>query len=105
MSRRYREKDQTFCPKCHWMYCEGYWGEGVCLADMHFGSDPTARGDAIAEYVRAWYELNRETWWERSRYNSRGRHWLWAADNFILSFISEVHRVQREAERQMEKAK
>lgn len=91
-------KDQTFCPKCGRMYCEGFWGEGVCLADMHFSDEPTARGDEIADYVRRWYELNRESWWDRHRPGAdrRGLH----ADEFMLGFIQEVGRVTAEAERQ-----
>lgn len=93
-------KDQTHCPKCGWMYCEGYWGEGVCLADMAFSSDPTSVGDEMADYLRRWYELNRETWWDRHRPSAdrRGFH----ADNFMLSLINEVSRIQGEAERQRE---
>jgi hypothetical protein len=95
------EKDQTHCPKCGWMYCEGYWGEGVCIADMHFCGEPTADGDAVADYVRQWYERNRESWWDRCRL-SRNQQLLNAgcADSFILSLISEVARVQSECERQ-----
>lgn len=90
-----REKDQTFCPKCGRMYCEGYWGEGVCTADMSFSDDPTACGDEIAYYVRRWYEINRESWWDRHGPNSdrRGYH----ADEFMLSFLNEVGRVNNAA--------
>jgi hypothetical protein len=101
-----REKDQTFCPKCHLMYCEGYWGEGVCIADMRFSSDPTSRGDDIADYVRQWYELNRETWLDRHQIpfgyvpDKSGVH----ADEFMLQFLSEVRRVNAEADRQTGKA-
>lgn len=96
---KYIPKDQTHCPKCHRMYCEGFWGEGTCIAEMKFSRDPTSRGDEIADYVRRWYEINRETWWDRCRPASdrSGVH----ADNFMLSFLSEVHRVSQEAERQM----
>lgn len=91
-------KDQTFCPKCGRMYCEGFWGEGTCTADMTFSTDPTSRGDEIADYVRRWYEANRETWWQRRGSNAdrSGVH----ADEFMLRFISEVTRVTAEAERQ-----
>jgi hypothetical protein len=94
-----REKDQTFCPKCHRMYCEGYWGEGVCTADMHFGGEPTADGDAVAEYVRRWYELHRESWWDRHRpmADRNGIH----ADEFMLAFLGEVRRVTSEATKQI----
>ena len=99
---KYREKDQTPCPKCGRLYCEGYWGEGVCTADMRFSTEPTALGDDIAEYVRAWYEANRETWWER-RHDSAARS-RGVADEFMLSFIAEVRRVMEEADRQTGKA-
>lgn len=88
---RYGQKDQSFCPKCHRMYCEGYWGEGVCLADMYFGGEPTARGDMIAWYVRQWYELHRETWWQRFWRREE------CADEFMLAFIGEVRRVEAAA--------
>jgi hypothetical protein len=84
------------------MYCEGFWGEGVCIADMEFSYDPTSRGDEIAEYVRIWYELNRESFCDRHHCPFRaapdrsGVH----ADEFMLSFIGEVWRVTAEADRQ-----
>jgi hypothetical protein len=85
------------------MYCEGYWGEGVCTAAMSFSSDPTSRGDEIADYVRTWYERNRETWWDRHKPGITGAapdrsgvH----ADEFILRFLGEVARVNAEADRQ-----
>jgi hypothetical protein len=37
--------------------------------------EPTARADRIAAEVRTWYERNRETWWQRSRFNPHGRRW------------------------------
>jgi hypothetical protein len=84
------------------MYCEGYWGEGVCLADMRFSIDPTSRGDEIAEYVRQWYEIHRETWWQHRRgVSDRSRG---IDDEFMLSFIAEVRRVTAEADLQTEKA-
>ncbi len=85
------------------MYCEGYWGLGICIADMRFSREPTSRGDEIAGYVRSWYEINRETWSARHQLNPFGAatdrsgvH----ADEFMLSFINEVFRVSAEAERQ-----
>jgi len=76
---------QEFCPKCHRMYCEGFWGMGVCIVDMAFGSEPTNAGDQVAEYVRQWYEKHRESWWDRHSPNAdrSGRH----ADEFMLSFV------------------
>lgn len=78
--------------------------DGVCISDMRFSSEPTSRGDQVAEYVRGWYEENRETWWDRHRFtpwrsspDRSGEH----ADEFMLRFISEVGRVQGEAQRQM----
>lgn len=62
-------------------------------------NDPTAEADAIATRVRAWYEANRESWFQRhsiglvltghalgatpDRY---GEH----ADEFILALIATV---------------
>ncbi len=83
------------------MYCEGFWGEGVCTADMHFCGEPTADGDAVAEYLRVWYEANREGWWERSRYNPNGRRWTVCADNLMLGMVNEVARIEAERLRQV----
>lgn len=59
--------------------------------------DPTARGDLIAEKVRAWYEANRETWWDRHKPgivgagpDRSGVH----ADEFMLRFIGAVHEAE-----------
>lgn len=53
--------------------------------------EPTARGDAIAEELRVWYEVNRETWWRR----------LWrkpeCADEFMLGLINELYRLERDS--------
>ncbi len=87
------------------MYCEGYWGEGVCTSDMYFGHDPTAAGDVMAKYVRIWYEKHRESWWNRHRpqiFSFRDNSGV-VADNFILSLIAEVIRVQ-EARRKEKKS-
>jgi hypothetical protein len=81
---------------------------GVCAADMKFSRDPTSRGDEVAEYVRVWYEHNRESFCDRHQWcNPLGRapdrsgvH----ADEFMLSFIGEVGRVTAEADRQLEEA-
>jgi hypothetical protein len=83
------------------MYCEGFWKEGVCIADMHFSGEPTSDGDAVAEYLRVWYEAHRESRWERSKWNTRGRRWEgpWA-DEFMLGLINEVYRINCEHARQ-----
>ena len=94
---------QAFCPKCHRMYCPGYWGKGVCTADMSFCGEPTADGDAVAGYVRQWYEIHRESWCARHSIcnplgpgpDRSGVH----ADEFMLSFINEVGRVQAECQK------
>lgn len=59
--------------------------------------DPTARGDEIASKVRAWYEANRESWWDRHRPSAdrRGVH----ADEFMLGFISAVRQAQEDTPR------
>lgn len=86
------------------MYCEGYWGEGVCTADMHFGHDPTAAGDAMAEYLRVWYEAHRESWWDRNQF-SKNQQLLRAgvADSFMLGLLNEVHRIQEARRAEQEK--
>lgn len=87
-------KDQTYCPKCRRMYCEGFWGEGVCIADMSFCGEPTADGDEAARCLRVWYEAHRETWWERSRINKRGQPWAYGlADDFMIGMMNEVARI------------
>lgn len=87
------------------MYCEGYWGEGVCTADMNFCGEPTADGDEIARCVRVWYEAHRETWRDRSRFLSKyGRMWERGfADEFMLGLINEIARVSDAADKQTRK--
>jgi hypothetical protein len=80
------------------MYCEGYWGEGVCIADMKFCGEPTSDGDQVASYVRVWYEAHRESWWQRLWFN---RQWRFSADEFMLGLINEVSRVEQERDRQI----
>lgn len=93
--RRYKLKDQTLCPKCGRMYCEGYWNEGVCTKDMQFCGEPTADGDEAARCLRVWYEIHREDLRER----------LWRktheglADEFMLSLAGEVRRIEEERQR------
>ena len=77
------------------MYCEGYWGEGVCVADMRFSGEPTSDGDSAAEYLRVWYEAHREGWNER-----RKKRWRVTADNLMLGLINEMHRIECERQRQ-----
>jgi hypothetical protein len=95
--------DQSFCQKCGRMYCEGYWGEGVCVTDMHFCGEPTADGDETARCLRLWYEARRETAWERSKINPRGRAWEYAADNLMLGLIIEIHRISCEQDAQLKR--
>ena len=85
------------------MYCEGFWGEGVCIADMSFCGEPTADFDSTASYVRRWYEAHRESWFDRHQINPlsaapdrSGVH----ADEFMLGFLNEVYRVDEECKRQ-----
>jgi hypothetical protein len=53
-----------------------------------FPADPTAREGQIAYYIRDWYELNRETWWDR----------LWPfsnkSDEWMFRFIAKVHEIE-----------
>jgi hypothetical protein len=90
-------KDQSFCPKCGRMYCEGYWGEGVCISDMGFCGEPTADFDEAGRCLRAWYESHRESWWDRLWFN---RRWRFSADEFMLGMLNEVHRINCEREDQ-----
>lgn len=95
------EHDHSFCPKCHRMYCEGYWGEGVCIADMHFCGESTSDGDSVAEYVRVWYEAHREGWCDRhAPFGVNRKIGSALADEFVLGLINEVYRVQQERDRQ-----
>lgn len=63
-------------------------------AGMQFSREPTARGDDIAAYARAWYEANRETWWQRHKPSilpgrspdRDGTH----SDDFMISFVEAV---------------
>lgn len=95
------EHDHSLCPKCSRMYCEGFWGVGVCTADMGFCGEPTSDGDTVAEYVRVWYEANRETWFERhAPFGTNRKLGSALADEFMLGLIGEVYRVNEECERQ-----
>lgn len=78
------------------MYCDGFWNEGVCIADMHFCGEPTADGDAAAVYLRAWYEAHREGWNEH-----RKKRWTVTADNLMLGLMNEMHRIECERQRQV----
>ena len=62
-----------------------------------FCGEPTADGDIAADFMRQWYEANRETWWQRHNWgiggsapDRAGVH----ADNFMLEWISQYHRLQ-----------
>jgi hypothetical protein len=92
-------KDQSFCPKCGRMYCEGYWGEGVCISDMGFCGEPTADFDESARCLRAWYEAHREGWYDRWR----GPQRIGLADEFMLGMLNEVHRINCERQAQVKR--
>lgn len=93
-------KDQTFCPRCGRLYCEGFWQEGVCIKDMHFCGEPTADFDESGRCLRAYYEAHRETLWDRSKFNRRAwREGL--ADEFMLGILNEVDRIDEERKRQI----
>lgn len=70
------------------------------MSEMRFSYDSTARGDEIADYVRQWYEKNREGWQERLF-----KRWEVAADEFMIRLVNEVIRVTGEAERQYQEMK
>lgn len=59
--------------------------------------DPTARGDEIASKVRAWYEANRESWWDRHRIfapspDRDGTH----SDEFMLRLVGAVQQAEKD---------
>lgn len=74
------------CGECHLQSGE------ICDICGATHIDPTTFGDCVADEVRRWYEANRETWWSRRKRRDG------AADEFILSLISEVHRVEEKME-------
>jgi hypothetical protein len=53
--------------------------------------DPTSRGDTETDLCRRWYEVNRESWWQRHRPNAdrKGAH----ADEWMIGFRNEVLRI------------
>lgn len=55
---------------------------------MRFSSEPTARGDEVAEYVRDYYEAHRELWIHRL-----WKTWRHSSDEFMLRFLSYVEHV------------
>lgn len=60
--------------------------------------DPTARGDMVASMVRAWYEANRESWWDRHRpqlFSYRDNSGV-VADEFMLRLVAAVYRAETE---------
>jgi hypothetical protein len=71
---------------------------GVSEKDMSFDTEPTARGDQIAAYLRVWYEANRELWWDRTPFGYGGPDRIWA-DNLMLGLIGEVRRITAIADR------
>lgn len=94
-------KDQTLCPKCGRMYCEGFWREGVCTTDMHFCGEPTADFDEAGRVLRVWYEAHREMWWDRQPMSKNQRLLsMGTADEFMLAMLNEVSRIKQESERQ-----
>lgn len=75
---------------------------GVPAADMRFCGEPTADFDRAGEYLRAWYEANRETWWDRQSFSrNQQRLRMGAADSFMLGLINEVGRIEAERKRQI----
>jgi hypothetical protein len=70
----------------------------VPTSEMHFCGEPTADGDMAAEYLRHWYEANRETWWDRRKRPPLNNPW---ADNLMLGLYDEVLRIEEEKQRQI----
>ena len=73
-----------------------FFHEYPFVTKYEFSSDPTARGDDIASYAREWYEVHRESWFERHRLGSWHRR-KETADNFMLSFVAEIHKILKAA--------
>lgn len=77
---------------------------GIPEKEMHFCGEPTADFDAAGMYLRAYYEANRETWWDRNRHSrNQARLRAGVADNFMLGLLNEVHRIGTERIRQVSK--
>ena len=53
--------------------------------------DPTSTGDMRATLVRRWYEVNRETWWDRHRQGAYRKGA--SADEWIIGLMNEVARI------------
>lgn len=49
--------------------------------------DPTARGDAVAEKMRQYYEAHRESWWDRI-----WKRWRYTNDGLMLGLAGEAYR-------------
>ena len=89
------------CPACHgaggftrYRVADGAISQTPSA--MHFCGEPTDDGDTAAEYLRAWYEANRET--DRER---KGKPWdRGIADNFMLGLMNEASRIESERRRQ-----
>lgn len=95
------QKDQTLCPKCYRMYCEGFLHEGLCTTDMHFCGEPTADFDERGRCLRVWYEAHRESWWDRSLISkNQALLRMGTADEFMLGLLNEVYRIDQERQRQ-----
>lgn len=56
--------------------------------------DPTSRGDRKAYALRAYYEANRESWWERFKRRMAGGSET--ADNLMLGLMNEADKFERE---------
>jgi hypothetical protein len=60
-----------------------------------FCGEPTADGDIAADFLRQWYEANRETWFDRHwPFGWNRKHGSEVADNFMLEFIAQVQRLK-----------
>lgn len=53
--------------------------------------DPTSFGDQVAAQVRSWYEQNRESWSDRF-----WKPWRTSADGFMLRFVRQVAKAERD---------
>ena len=61
-----------------------------------FCGEPTADGDIMADWLRQWYEANRESWFDRHwPFGINRRHGSALADEWMLGFIQQFNRVQK----------
>jgi hypothetical protein len=61
-----------------------------------FCGEPTADGDIAADWLRQWYEANRESWFDRHwPFGVNRKHGSALADEWMLSFMQQFYRLQK----------